>query len=76
MQLTYRLDFIEKYECDVTSDSISLVSHTLIILSSLRPVMKNCESSVIARALTGFLCSYRVVMSLPLGLHAGKRLFK
>jgi hypothetical protein len=37
---------------------------------SAEPVMKNFASLETATDVTGALCSYKVVMSLPVGLHS------
>jgi hypothetical protein len=47
---------------------MSCVDQILIIPSLPLAVKKYCESSVTAKQLTGFLCSYNVVINLPVGL--------
>lgn len=55
-------------ECEVTSFSISYDDHTFIIKSALLTVINIEESSFTDIAVTGDLCSYKVVISLPVGL--------
>lgn len=76
MSLIYLLLLIVKKLWEVTSLSISWVAQILIIPSCLLPVIKYYESSETAIQLTGFLCSYKVVISLPLGLQLLNLLWK